>query len=121
MARAYVAFAQEFPVYFSVLARCELRAPENPNPHSNQGECARKADALQLLMVGALERGMRDGSIRADAGPPAATAIVWWGVLHGVIQLAASKANLLAHHGVGIKQALDQALLMARRCVAAAT
>jgi AcrR family transcriptional regulator len=117
--RAYVAFSQEFPVYFGVLARCELRAPVNPNPDGNEGECARKGDSLQRVMVSALESGMRDGSIRADAGQPAAAAIVLWGFLHGVIQLSASKANLLGHRGVSIRQVLDQAILMTCRSVAA--
>ena len=117
--RAYVAFSQEFPVYFGVLARCELREPVNPNPDGNEGECARKGDSLQGVMVSALETGMRDGSIRADAGQPAAAAIVLWGFLHGVIQLSASKANLLGHRGVSIRQVLDQAILMTRRSVAA--
>ena len=119
--RAYVAFSQEFPVYFGVLARCELRAPEHPNPDTNEGGCARQGDSLQTVMVGALETGMRDGSIRADAGPPSATAVVLWGFLHGVIQLSASKANLLGHRGVSIRQLLDQALLMVSRSVAAPT
>jgi AcrR family transcriptional regulator len=117
--RAYVAFSQEYPVYFGVLARCELRAPENPNPDSNEGECARKGDTLQTVMTSALELGMRDGSIRADAGQPTATAVVLWGFLHGVIQLSASKANLLGHRGISIREVLDQAMLMARRAVAA--
>jgi AcrR family transcriptional regulator len=117
--RAYVAFSQEFPVYFGVLARCELRAPEHPNPDGNEGECIRKGASLQTVMASALETGMRDGSIRADAGQPAATAIVLWGFLHGVIQLSASKANLLGHRGVSIRQILDQAILMVRRSVEA--
>jgi AcrR family transcriptional regulator len=117
--RAYVAFSQEFPVYFGVLARCELRAPETSNPDGNAGECVRKGHSLQTVMASALETGMRDGSIRADAGQPAATAIVLWGFLHGVIQLSAGKANLLGHRGVNIREVLDQAILMARRSVAA--
>jgi TetR/AcrR family transcriptional regulator len=116
--RAYVAFAQEFPVYFGVLARCELRSPEGANPDGNEGECARKGDALQVMMVQAIETGMRDGSIRADAGHPAAVAVVIWGFLHGVIQLSASKANLLNHRGVSIRHLLDQGLVLASRAVA---
>ena len=117
--KAYVAFSQEFPVYFGVLARCELRSPRAANPDSNEGECARKADALQSMIVNTLDTGMRDGSIRADAGQPAAVAIVLWGFLHGVIQLTASKANLVGHRGVSIRNLLDQGLLLASRSVAA--
>src|ERR1700686_1523278 len=100
--RAYVAFSQEFPVYFAVLARCELRAPRDASPDSNEGECARRGDALQLLLAGSLEMGMRDGSIRADAGQAAALALVLWGYLHGVIQLAASRTNIAGRRGVSI-------------------
>jgi TetR/AcrR family transcriptional regulator len=115
--RAYVAFSQEFPVYFGVLARCELRAPTDPNPEGNEGECTRKGDALQSMIVDTLETGMRDGSIRADAGQPAAVAIVLWGFLHGVIQLSASKANLVGRRGVSIRNLLDQGLILASRSV----
>jgi AcrR family transcriptional regulator len=117
--RAYVAFSQEFPVYFSVLARCELRSPTDPNPEGNEGESARKGDVLQSMIVDTLETGMRDGSIRADAGQPAAVAICLWGFLHGVIQLSASKANLVGRGGVSIRNLLDQGLILATRSVSA--
>jgi AcrR family transcriptional regulator len=117
--RAYVAFSQEFPVYFGVLARCELRSPRAANPESNEGECARIGDALQTMIVNTLDTGMRDGSIRADAGTPAAVAIVLWGFLHGVIQLTASKANLVGRRGVSIRNLLDQGLILASRSIAA--
>ncbi|HSY07286.1 MAG TPA: TetR/AcrR family transcriptional regulator [Steroidobacteraceae bacterium] len=119
ISRAYVEFSQEFPVYFGVLARCELRSSTAANPDSNEGECARKGDALQSMFVGTLENGMRDGSIRADAGQPAAVAIVLWGFLHGVIQLSASKANLVGRRGVSIRSLLDQGLILASRSVSA--
>src|ERR1700733_5769356 len=119
MGRAYVAFAQEFPVYFGALARCEMRSPSEADPESNEGQCARKGDALQSLIISTLETGMRDGSIRADAGQPAAVAIVLWGFLHGVIQLTASKANLVGRRGVSIRNLLDQGLILASRSVAA--
>ena len=118
--RAYVAFSQEFPVYFGVLARCELRSPTDANPQSNKSEAARHSDALQSMIVSSLESGMRDGSVRADAGQPAAVAIVLWGFLHGVIQLSASKANLVGRRGVSIRNLLDQGLNLASRSVATA-
>jgi AcrR family transcriptional regulator len=118
--RAYVAFSQEFPVYFGVLARCELRSPTDENPQSNKAEPARHGDALQSMIANSLESGMRDGSIRADAGPPAAVAIVLWGFLHGVIQLSSSKANLVGRRGVSIRSLLDLGLNLASRAVVAA-
>jgi AcrR family transcriptional regulator len=116
--RAYVAFSQEFPVYFGVLARCEMRSPTEADPESNEGQCARKGDALQSMIATTLETGMHDGSIRADAGQPAAVAIVLWGFLHGVIQVASSKANLVGRRGVSIRNLLDQGLILASRSVA---
>jgi len=50
MGRAYVAFAQEFPVYFAVLAHCELRSPTSADPPRQrgrmrpQGRCAARHD-----------------------------------------------------------------------------
>ena len=117
--RAYVAFSQEFPMYFEVLARCELRSPEGANPDGNEGQCARQGDAMHAVMVLTIEAGIRDGSIRADAGHPGIVAVALWGFLHGVIQLSASKANLLGHRGVSIRQLLDQAIVMTGRSVAA--
>lgn len=116
--RAYVAFAQEHPVYFGVLARCELHTPADAKLEGNEAECASMSDALQALLVSTLETGMRDGSIRADAGHPATVAVVLWGFLHGVIQVAATKASLLGHRDVNVRHLLDQGLLMATRSVA---
>jgi len=115
---AYVAFSQEFPMYFGVLARCELRSPEGANPDGNEGRCARQGEALHAVMVTTIDAGIRDGSIRADAGHSGIVAVALWGFLHGVIQLSASKANLLGQRGVTIRQLLDQAIIMANRSVA---
>lgn len=121
MGRAYMAFAQEFPVYFAVLAHCELRSPANSDSHSNEGDCARKADALHGMIASTLEVGIGDGSIRTDVGQPPAVAIALWGFLHGAIQFASSKANLVGSRGVSIKSLLDQGLTLAMRSVAAPT
>ena len=98
-----------------------LGARGNADPHSNEGECTRKADALHGLIAGILEAGMGDGSIRNDVGQPPAVAIALWGFLHGIIQLAASKANLVGRRGVSIRNLLDQGLVLAMRSVAAPT
>jgi AcrR family transcriptional regulator len=120
--RAYIAFSQEFPVYFGVLARCEAIEPDVasiPDEHSNQGACLVCGDAVHALMVAVLETGIRDGSIRADVGNLKAVAMVLWGFTHGILQLAATKANLLAHDGLQTRQLMDQAMLMATRSIAA--
>ena len=117
--RAYIAFSQEFPVYFEVMARCELLSPE-PTADSNEGAAMLKGDACRNLMVEVIETGIRDGSIRADVGDPKIVSTALWGFMHGVLQLASTKANHLAHDGIATRDLVEHALLMATRSVQAA-
>ena len=117
--RAYIAFSQEFPVYFEVVARCELLSPE-PSSESNEGAAMLKGDACRSLMVEVIETGIRDGSIRADVGDPKIVSTALWGFMHGVLQLASTKANHLAHDGIATRDLVEHALLMATRSVQAA-
>ena len=117
--RAYIAFAQEFPVYFDILARCELREVNTADASPNEAACQAAGDAVQALLVSTLETGVRDGSIRADLGNPAVVATALWGMTHGVMQLATTKAKVLAHHGVDGRALLDQAMALATCSLAA--
>ena len=117
--RAYIAFSQEFPVYFEVMARCELLTPE-PTVDSNEGAAMLKGDACRNLMVEVIETGIRDGSIRPDVGDPKIVSTALWGFMHGVLQLASTKANHLAHDGIATRDLVEHALLMATRSIQAA-
>jgi AcrR family transcriptional regulator len=117
--RAYVAFSQEFPVYFDVLARCELISSEATEPEGNVGACAAGAEAVHKLMAETLETGVRDGSIRGDTGDVKVVAMVLKGFMHGVIQLSAAKASALARDGIDTRSLLDEALVLATRALAA--
>ena len=117
--RAYIAFSQEFPVYFDIMARCELREANPADASPNETSCRMVGDGVHGLMVAVLEAGVRDGTIRADIGNRMLAATVLWGFTHGVLQLAVTKAKLLAHHGVGGRELLDQAMEMAIRSIAA--
>jgi TetR/AcrR family transcriptional regulator len=117
--RAYIAFSQEFPVYFDIMARCDLREVNVADPTANEAACKVAGDGLHGLMVAVLEAGVRDGSIRADIGNRLLAAMALWGFTHGVIHLAVTKAKLLAHHGVDGRELLEQAMAMATRSVAA--
>jgi AcrR family transcriptional regulator len=119
MGRAYIAFSQEFPVYFDVIARCELLSTDVADMQVNEEACLAGGNAVRTLMVSVLETGVRDGSIRQDVGDSKAVATVLWGFTHGVIQLAATKAKLLARDGLDARQVLDQAMVMATRAIAA--
>jgi AcrR family transcriptional regulator len=116
--RAYIAFSQEFPVYFEVMARCELISPE-PAGETNEGAVVQQGDACRTIMVSVIEAGIADGSIRPDAGDPRVVSTALWGFMHGVLQLAATKANHLARDGVATRDLVEHALVMATRSVEA--
>jgi AcrR family transcriptional regulator len=116
--RAYIAFSQEFPVYFDIQSRCELREVNTSQASPNEASCQAAGLALQVLMVRVLEAGVRDGSIRPDLGDPRIVANALWGMTHGVVQLASTKAKVLAHHGVDGRAVIEQAMVMAMRALA---
>jgi TetR/AcrR family transcriptional regulator len=116
--RSYISFSQEFPVYFDIMARCELRGVNSVNAPANEVACQLTGDAIHATMVGVLSAGVRDGSIRADLGDPVVAAAVLWGFTHGVIQVAATRGKVLEHHGVDIAALLDQAVVMGARALA---
>ncbi|HVY83276.1 MAG TPA: TetR/AcrR family transcriptional regulator [Steroidobacteraceae bacterium] len=116
--RAYIAFSQEFPVYFEVIARCEMVSP-NPEENTNEGAATSRGDEARQLMVDALRTGVADGSIRPDVGDVRLVSNTLWAFTHGVLQLAATKANVLLHDGVTIKDFVEHALVMATRSIEA--
>jgi TetR/AcrR family transcriptional regulator len=112
MGRAYVTFSQELPVYFDALAHFEARDASALTQTQASG-CVERSDQLHALMTAAIRDGVRDGSIRADIGNTDAVAIVLWGFMHGVIQIAATKGGLLEHRGTNAEQLYDQAVALA--------
>ncbi len=115
--RAYVAFTQEFPVYFEALSRFEAHSPEAGTGSGNEGACILAGDRVHAVLIAALEHGMQDGTIRPDAGPPQLISVTLWAFFHGVIQLASTKGNQLAHNGITLQHLVDQALLMGTRAL----
>ena len=68
----------------------------------------------------------RDGNCAtARSAPTSATpkivSTALWGYMHGVLQLASTKANVLAHDGMNDKDLVEQALVMATRSLEART
>ena len=57
---------------------------------------------------------MQDGSIRSDLGDPEVMARVLWGFIHGLIQIALTKARLLAQSGIAVPDMTQQAIQMVR-------
>jgi AcrR family transcriptional regulator len=119
VSRAYLAFSQELPVYFDIMARCELREVTTVNPPPNEAACQLAGNSLQAMMVEVLAGGIQDGSIHADPANPGLTAAVLWGFTHGAIQMACARARLLEYQGVDRGALLEQAMMMLRRSLAA--
>jgi AcrR family transcriptional regulator len=115
---AYIGFSQEFPVYFDILARCGLREVNLKDPGANELACQAVGDAMLMMIVTALDDGVKDGSIRADLGNRMVAATALWGFTHGVIQVAATKAKVLTLSGVEPRELLDLTLRLATRSLA---
>lgn len=117
--RAYVTFSVECPVRFEVLARFETRQADGASPEAQAAACAAASDRLHALLVGCIGRGLADGSLRADIGPPSLVALTLWGFMHGTIQLARTKAATIAHDGHDAAQLVEHALALARHAIGA--
>lgn len=110
--RAYVAFAQEFPLRFEALAHFEAQAPSTEDDPM-YAQCLAAGDRPIELVVAAIRRGMTDGSIRPEAGDPIRLGLSLWALTHGLIQLSALKGGSLERVGVTAAQLLDQGFALA--------
>lgn len=93
--RAYVTYAREQPEMFELLAHNESKQPQAMQDHPIHVECMKNQDDVLGLLVSALQKGRKDGSIRSDIGDPMKVALCLWGTTHGLIQLAAAKQQCL--------------------------
>ncbi|MDZ4698667.1 MAG: TetR/AcrR family transcriptional regulator [Rhodothermales bacterium] len=122
--RAYVAFHREQPLYFQAMADIEARAvPMAPvEATENATACMREGECILQFMAAVITEGIADGSIRPDVGDPMLTGINLWGFTHGIIQLAANKADMLFElHQVHSEALIDQGFHMMLRALAPPT
>jgi AcrR family transcriptional regulator len=110
--RAYLVFARELPHYFDACARFQAHASTDGNLPPNEGACMGVGDRVHEVIVAALNRGVEDGSIRADIGDPYVTALSLWAFTHGLIQIAASKAGTMAHKGIPVEVFVEHAFAL---------
>jgi len=111
--RAYMSYAYEFPHYFDFCSRFQSHSVAF-DPGSNEEACAGAGDEVLATVVGAITRGIQDGSVRPDVGEPIMLAVTLWAFTHGLIQVAMAKANDLARFGVAIPAFSDYALGLIR-------
>ena len=116
--RAYLAFSQEFPVYFDALARFQAQDSAPGAAGSCASACLAAGARVHAILVAAIEAGQQDGSIEARVGTPVAIAMTLWGFMHGIILLTATKGAVLAEHGLTARALGEQALRLAARGLA---
>lgn len=116
--RAYVSFAHDHPILFDALAHVEAHAPIGDDPsydsHLKAGE------SLHSVLIGAIEFGMADGSVRRDAGSATLLAFTLWGLMHGVLQITQHKCGSLEMAGVSPAQLIEQGFAFAAQALATA-
>jgi TetR/AcrR family transcriptional regulator len=113
MGAAYVAFAQEEPIYFEALARFEARSATDLEEMA--GRWLDLCDISHNSLTATIREGIADGSIRADIGSPDAVAVALWGFMHGVIQIAATKEALMARRNTSAAALYEHAMALTMR------
>jgi AcrR family transcriptional regulator len=111
---AYLAFAREVPHYFDACARFEARTSSD-GVQPNEAACMAAGHRVHETIVAALERGIADGSVRADIGDPYLTSVALWAFSHGVVQIAATKSGQMDVEGIPVQRFLDHAIDLALR------
>lgn len=113
MGRAYVDFAARSPVQFEMLARHEATDLSAMDTGSNHHACLAAGLEVQQLLTGALEAGIRDGSVARSAGSSNTVALALWAMTHGTIQVASMKRAVLKQLDVTPEDLVEQTLRMA--------
>lgn len=111
---AYQAFARELPHYFDACARFEARTGSD-GVQPNEAACMAAGHRVHETMVASLNRGVADGSIRADIGDPYVTSLALWAFSHGMVQIATTKSGQMETEGIPVQRFLDHAIAMALR------
>jgi AcrR family transcriptional regulator len=112
--QAYLAFARDVPHYFDACARFEARTTTD-GVQPNESACMAAGHRVHETIVASLNRGVADGSIRADIGDPYLTSLALWAFSHGVVQIAATKSGQMEVEGVPVQRFLDHAIDLALR------
>jgi TetR/AcrR family transcriptional regulator len=108
--RSYIDFARESPFRFAALSRFEGHPLADTADGSTEHDVLCAGRQVHEVTVKALLTGVADGSVRKDLGDPMLTAITLWGLTHGVIQLAQTKASLITDEGIGLPQFLEYSM-----------
>jgi len=111
---AYLTYARELPHYFDACARFEARTSSD-GMQPNETACLAAGHRVHETIVASLNRGVADGSVRADIGDPYVTSLALWAFSHGVVQIAATKSGQMEIEGIPVQRFFDHAIAMALR------
>jgi AcrR family transcriptional regulator len=113
--RAYLAFSREQPHYFDACARYQSHQSGEVAADANEAACMAAGHRVHEVIVGSLNRGVADGSVRADLGDPYVTALALWAFTHGVIQIHTTKGAHIEHEGTPVQAFIEHAFDLALR------
>jgi len=119
LAKAYLAFSLEEPLYFSVIA--ELETYTIPPADQNEIEQSLTFCGKRVLgcVAAAVEKGQADGSVSRTCGDPMLSAVSIWAISHGIIQVSTSKECMLKDDlGVTASDATEHGFRLLRRSLA---
>lgn len=94
IARAYIDFGREFPVYFESMSRFELHRPALQDTNGIEHRVMIAGIAVHQVIVQALVKGQQDGSIRKMPDPMMMVSMVLWGFTHGAMQIGQTKGKV---------------------------
>jgi AcrR family transcriptional regulator len=115
--RAYLAYSREQPHYFDACVRYQAHETCSDEVHANEAACMAAGHRCHEVIVGSLNRGVADGTIRADLGDPYITALALWAFSHGLIQIASTKGGQIEHEGTPVQAFIEHALGLALRAL----
>lgn len=115
--RAYLRYAKDRPHYFDACARYQAHEGCNDETHANEVACRVAGHRVHEVIVASLNRGVADGSIRADLGDPYVTALSLWAFCHGMILIASTKGGQIEHEGTPVAAFMDHGFDLALRAL----
>ena len=100
LGRAYLDYHTEEPAYFHLCMAAGPARRSSPRSSALERLLVQEEQAVMGLLVGCVERGMADGSIRRDRGSPLVLSLCLWALTHGLAQCSESQQVVLADYGV---------------------
>jgi TetR/AcrR family transcriptional regulator len=113
--RAYLAFSRDLPHYFDACARFQAHQRDAGEVPTNEFACMETGHRVHEVIVDSLNKGIADGSVRADIGNPYVTALTLWAFTHGMIQIATTKGSQIEHEGIPLQGFMDHGFELALR------